>query len=71
MGLAFEARRFVPDGRGGVCEGVEKRSFLTAAATKPSGKKHRFPTDDGDEKRLHKPKQRMDTNVGVLFNPRK
>ena len=36
----------------GVCEGVEKRSFLTARAIKPCGKKDRFSNYDGYVKRI-------------------
>jgi hypothetical protein len=35
----------------GVCEGVEKRSFLRETATKASGKKDRFTNGDGNMKR--------------------
>src|SRR5260370_36030559 len=34
-----------------VCEGVEKRSFLTATPTKASGKKDLFSNGEGDVKR--------------------
>ncbi len=35
----------------GVCEGVEKRSFLRETATKASGKKDCFTNGDGNRKR--------------------
>ena len=49
----------VPEGRpessfptgGGVSQGVLKRTFLTALAPMPSGKKVRFPRADGRVKR--------------------
>jgi hypothetical protein len=34
----------------GECEGVRKRTLLTASAAKPSGKKNRFPGGDVNRK---------------------
>jgi len=49
---AKQARRIVSARRGrGVCEGVEKRSFVRPILTKASGKKDRFSIGDGGVKR--------------------
>jgi hypothetical protein len=52
-----EARRFVSDRRRGVSQGVRKRTFLTALAPIPSGKKVRFPMVDGAGKQKRPPPQ--------------
>ena len=46
---------FQTGGAGGVCEGVQKRSFLTLKATMASGKKDRFTGGDGNVKRIGVP----------------
>ncbi len=52
VGRTPEARSSFPSSMRGVCEGVEKRSFLTAMAIKPCGKKDRFSNCDGYVKRI-------------------
>jgi hypothetical protein len=44
--------------RSGEREGVRKQSFLTLKATKPSGRKDRFTTGDGNVKRIRRGKIR-------------
>src|SRR5262249_29973982 len=59
----------VSNRRGGVSQGVRKRTFLTAMATMPSGKKVRFRPEDGDGKRNRKTKRDSSHCFGVRSRP--
>jgi hypothetical protein len=55
-GRAVDPGRIVSNRRGrGVCEGVQKRSFLKLKATMASGKKDRFTGGDGNVKLIGVP----------------